>query len=618
MDPKRCMLKIYILFLLITQTTSLVYALDVASLLAEVDAQKLEAHVEALAASPRYSSAELATAESYITTELASYGYTVSREELVFDVDPNDSTPARVSANIIAELRGTTTPEAIYIVGAHFDTVPGTPGADDNASGVAGTLELARVLAGHAIDKTVRFIAFTFEETGVAFVGSEFHAQQAIDNNEQIIGMTSLEMIGYRCDTPGCQIEFKDDPINCMYSFDNSSPCEHVATTCMDIVPSGVNTGTGITVTTNAASSHLLNHARRAGAQYLPEHEILSGEIVDTGACFGNARASDHFSFWSQGMPAFMLNDTAFYRNPHYHLPTDAPDTLDYEFLAQNVRLQLATILSVVNPPPIVVFHGVTNPSFIDTGFGPDHRWDTADDVTVTGANPSGALSGFRGNNPNEPPNPAGAFFGVFENIELSMSAPIGFGENSIVSGTLDLYATVLTDEASGVPQAPTTVHAGPQAMQSNPSHVSQIDFKADNTFTSNRMFRYTGTFDEFPILTHLDGYYLTRSQNPNEVFSTEPDVAAWFTTVLPSLPVDWQIVLYDRFVTVIPEAPSFTYNNIVALYSTDPQAVPTGAISEVLIPYPSYGLLILIVLIVVPALRPLRAADNSRRNFDH
>ena len=71
-------------------------------------------------------------------------------------------------------------------------------------------------------------------------------------------------------------------------------------------------------------------------------------------------------------------------------------------------------------------------------------------------------------------------------------------------------------------------------------------------------------------------------------MFSAEPDFAAWFAAVLPSLPADWQIVLFDKFVTVIPEAPVFTYNNIVALYSTDPQAIPvnTAETDKVLIPY--------------------------------
>ena len=103
-------------------------------------------------------------------------------------------------------------------------------------------------------------------------------------------------------------------------------------------------------------------------------------------------------------------------------------------------------------------------------------------------------------------------------------------------------------------------------------------------------------------------------------MFSAEPDIAAWFAAVLPSLPADWQLVLFDKFVTVIAKAPAFTYNNIVALYSTDPQAIPvnTAETGKVLIPYATYGLLVLVVLIVAPALRQLRTVLIDRYNSNH
>jgi hypothetical protein len=139
-------------------------------------------------------------AAHYISEQFASFGYQVTRQPFVFG--------GHTYHNIIAERTGSTLPEALLIVGAHYDSVSTTPGADDNASGVAGVLGLARALTGTQLAKTVRFVAFALEEWPVyrsSNMASYHYAQSLKENNEKVEGMICLEMIGYFCDREGCQ-----------------------------------------------------------------------------------------------------------------------------------------------------------------------------------------------------------------------------------------------------------------------------------------------------------------------------------------------------------------------------------------------------------------------------
>jgi Zn-dependent M28 family amino/carboxypeptidase len=249
---------------------------------------------------------------SYISDQFTSVGCQVTRQPFVFQ--------GHTYYNIIAELRGDVSPETLLIVGAHYDAVRTTPGADDNASGVAGLLGLARELAGTRMVKTVRFVAFALEEWPVyrsRNMASFHYAKSLHENNERVDGMICLEMIGYFCDREGCQ-HFPFPFMNRMFP----------------------KTGNFIAMVGNMQSKAFT--IRIAGsfkkATDLPVI-TLNAPAIMIGIDF-----SDHWSFGKFGYQALMVTDTAFYRNPHYHRATDTPDTLDYERMGKVVEGLIAAI----------------------------------------------------------------------------------------------------------------------------------------------------------------------------------------------------------------------------------------------------------------------------------
>ena len=239
----------------------------------------------------------------YISGQLTSFGYNVSRQPCEFR--------GRVYDNVIAERTGTVSPENVLIIGAHYDTVRTTPGADDNASGVAGLLGLARALAGSEFRKTVRFVAFALEESPTCrtrYMGSYQYARSLKAKNEQVEGMICLEMIGYFRDNAGSQ---------------------HYPAPFMNrIFPKA---GNYISLVGNRRSR---DFTRMMAEEFRKAVDLpvitLNAPAIVIGIDF-----SDHWSFGKFGYKALMVTDTAFYRNPHYHAPTDVPNTLDYGRMAQ-------------------------------------------------------------------------------------------------------------------------------------------------------------------------------------------------------------------------------------------------------------------------------------------
>lgn len=224
-------------------------------------------------------------------------------------------------SNVIAEIKRGENPSKRYVVGAHYDTVAGTRGADDNASGVAVLLELAAVLQENRDlldeDWVIRLVAFALEEPPVfssRFMGSKVHARAMQENQEQLEGMICLEMVGYTCREEGCQsypfpLNFMDYP----------------------------KTGEFIGIVGNFSSrgfTAALQHAFQRNSA-LP---VISLSVPFNGWLTPTIRFSDHASFWDHGFNAVMITDTAFYRNPHYHLPSDTMDKLDFDFMAELVR----------------------------------------------------------------------------------------------------------------------------------------------------------------------------------------------------------------------------------------------------------------------------------------
>lgn len=216
--------------------------------------------------------------------------------------------------NIFVTVPGKNQPEEIIIIGAHYDTVMGTPGADDNASGVAGLLELARFLRDKDPGRTVRFVAFTNEEPPYfrsRNMGSRVYARAARAKGEKIIAMICLEMIGYFSSEKGSQ----------------GYPLPLMKTLYPD-------TADFIAVVGNLGS-------RSLGKQVARGFRSQTGIDVESLATFEwvpGVDFSDHYSFYKEGYRAVMVTDTAFYRNDHYHMPTDTPNTLDYPSMAHVVR----------------------------------------------------------------------------------------------------------------------------------------------------------------------------------------------------------------------------------------------------------------------------------------
>ena len=199
------------------------------------------------------------------------------------------------------------------IVGAHYDTVPGSPGADDNASGVAVLLELA------ALQVPVRFIAFANEEAPYFYgpeMGSWNWAERARSRGEQIRAMFSLEMLGYYRDTPGSQRY--PAPLGLFYP-DRADFIAFVG----DLGARGL--------------------VRRSIGLFRRK-ALFPSEGLAAPAFIPGVTWSDHWSFRRHGYPAIMITDTAFYRYPHYHAASDTPDKLDYERMAR-VTLGLAAML---------------------------------------------------------------------------------------------------------------------------------------------------------------------------------------------------------------------------------------------------------------------------------
>ncbi|MEY2528908.1 MAG: hypothetical protein QOJ05_998 [Verrucomicrobiota bacterium] len=243
---------------------------------------------------------QLLAAADFIETSLAGAGLTTRR--VSYEVR------GRTCSNIEAEIRGTS-PE-VFVVGAHYDSVFGCPGANDNASGVAALLALARRFAGKQTEKALRFVAFANEEPPyfqTEEMGSLVYAKRCQERRDRITAMISLETIAYFSDAPGSQ--------------------KYPAAGLGFFYPSK---GNFIGFASDTGSRSLLRAAVAAfrKTQKLPsEGAALPGAIPGVGW-------SDHWAFWQCGYPAIMVTDTAPFRYPHYHEPTDTPDKLDYDRLA--------------------------------------------------------------------------------------------------------------------------------------------------------------------------------------------------------------------------------------------------------------------------------------------
>ncbi len=248
---------------------------------------------------------ELAVTADWIEAELGAAEYEVQRQEY--------QVSGVTCCNLEVEIPGKAQAKEIVIVGAHYDTVLGTPGANDNSSGIAATLALARRFSKHSPHRTLRFVAFVNEEPPyfqTKEMGSSVYARRCRQRDENIVAMLSLETIGHYDDAPGSQKY--PAPLGMLY------PSE----------------GNFIGFVGNFGSRKLV----RRVIETFRQHEPFPSESAALPAAVPGVGFSDHWSFWQEGYPALMVTDTAMFRYPHYHSPDDTVEKVDFERMARVVR----------------------------------------------------------------------------------------------------------------------------------------------------------------------------------------------------------------------------------------------------------------------------------------
>ncbi len=246
----------------------------------------------------------LEAAIGYIEKTLRELNYGVSFQDFVVE--------GKIAKNIEVEILGKSHPDEIIILGAHYDSVIGCPGANDNATGVAAILEFARLLKGGNLQRTVRSVAFVNEEPPffqTENMGSLVYARRANKRREKVVAMFSIETIGYYSDAKGSQ----------RYPFPFSY-----------FYP---NTGNFIGFVGNTSSRSLVHQtiaSFRKNTHFPSQGLAAPGWVTGIGW-------SDQWSFWKEGYPGIMITDTAPFRYPYYHTQWDTPDNIDYNRMARVV-----------------------------------------------------------------------------------------------------------------------------------------------------------------------------------------------------------------------------------------------------------------------------------------
>ncbi len=271
----------------------------------------LRRHIETIAAREhnirRYD--ELEKAARYIEATLASYGYSVGRQEFFFD-----DRPVR-NLDVVIDPRADIADPEVVVIGAHYDSVAGAPGANDNGSGVAAVIELARLLRDRAGTgaKRIRLVLFVNEEPPyfkTEDMGSLHYARMLAERRERVVAMYSLETIGFYSSAPGSQRY--PAPFNLIFP----------------------NRGDFVAFVGTLYSRALVWETIRSFRSHTAFPSI--GGVAP--AAVPGIDWSDHWSFEQVGFPAMMVTDTAPFRYPHYHQITDTPDKVDVEGLARVVK----------------------------------------------------------------------------------------------------------------------------------------------------------------------------------------------------------------------------------------------------------------------------------------
>jgi Zn-dependent M28 family amino/carboxypeptidase len=258
---------------------------------------------------------------NYIENTFRSFNLSVDNQEVSFN--------GRDYRNITATKEGFDNENDWILLGAHYDAASGSPGADDNASGVAVLLEAANIIGKLKLNKNVQFSAFTLEEpqpqTIHFLIGSDLFAKDSKRLKRSYKAVFILESVGYTDNEEGSQVTppFVRSPVP--------------------------KKGNFLGVIANRKSQSIMEAFCSISDQYVPELSVVTYKVPFNGRIIPETRFSDHASFWDQGYPALMLTDTAMFRNPHYHTSHDRYETLDFDFMLNVTKAVVSVILRLAN-----------------------------------------------------------------------------------------------------------------------------------------------------------------------------------------------------------------------------------------------------------------------------
>lgn len=289
----------------------------------DIDVDRLHQHLVQIVRPRPSGSAELESLRNYVSDQLTSFGWAVRRHEFETVSEIGERL---TGIQLIATLPTSSLHADSWLcVAAHLDSRPETPGADDNATGVAGLLEIARCWPAWRPDDgaEVELVVTDLEEHGM--LGGAEHSRLWLARPERLIGMIALEMIGYCNQRPNTQALPKQ------------------------LVGKYPTTGNFIAVIGNQNSTRLIE-LFRDGLREIPQLPVEALQVPENGNLLQAVRLSDHSPFWDAGFPAVMITDTSFLRNPHYHRGSDTIETLDLEFLRQVTAGCLRAMRRVVAP----------------------------------------------------------------------------------------------------------------------------------------------------------------------------------------------------------------------------------------------------------------------------
>lgn len=269
-----------------------------------VNPQRLLADVEALSF-PRFTPTDRQQARDYIVRELQSAGWATQLQEFEGGV------------NILAQAAGASPDAGTILLGAHYDTVERSPGADDNATAVAAALEAARLLRNTGAKRSLLLAFFDLEEVGL--VGSKAFVK-LLPPSESIKGAVVMDMIGYSCRQPGCQT-YPPLPI--------TPPTDK---------------GEFLAAIADQGHSDLIN----SFAQLPGLPPVITLAVPTLGGLAPDLVRSDHTPFWQAGIGAVLVTDTANFRNPNYHQPSDTVESLDRDFLIGSAQLVMNAVSNLL------------------------------------------------------------------------------------------------------------------------------------------------------------------------------------------------------------------------------------------------------------------------------